>query len=447
MSSAVAVRDDLNVLVISQDDRELIRKTYAKELSEPEFNMLIAESQHRGLDIVKGEIRAIKFNGQLSIFPTVHGIRRIASRSGFLDGIEGPFWCGKDGKWLEFWNDEKTPPAAAKVIVHRKDRAKPTVGVAVWNERKQTYSKDGQARLMPTWAKMPALMLGKVAETDALKRSGLIGDEQVWIEEDDVVDGMEMHVVENRKDTANRRLHGAVASKGLGGHPAARALAAQVRPGITSLADPEVTASDMHAAADLAEHLDPAYVEGLIDGEYNLADGPEAPTDAEGHDCDRALWREVISTAIESDYGASAPQFMSQAKSEPWRFIDLIEFAPAQRYLSHYKTAAQNAGVSPDEIYRAMKLNAERRQIGDEVEKRQDPADVAVKTWDAFWKQLARRNLTAGDFESLVGCKPATFDSPQAALDAYREAEAEIPVSEQALPGFDEMRDPNRFTA
>ena len=416
MSSALATTGPGGALAVSHEDRDIIRKTYAKDLSDLEFQMLIAESEHRGLDVVKGELRAIKFNGQLAIFPTVHGITKLAGRTGMLDGIEGPFYCGKDGRWVEVWDDEKdAPPVAAKVIVHRRDRRFPTVRVAMWKERKQTYFKDGKEHLMPTWKKMPAHMLGKVAYTDALKASGLIGDEQVWIEEDDLVDGSTMRVVENRWDDGNRHLHGAVAKAGLGGHAEARALAAAVDPEVTSLrtAAPSV----LHTAAEIADNLDASYARDLIEGKAKLTDPPVAVV-ADPIDNERAIWRGEIESAY-PQFRAAANGFMDRAKAEPWRFADLIALSPAKVYHDRYTNAARVRGVAEPVIAAAARQYQDREQIALERLKSTPLAELKVGTWDELWRVLQLRGLDHAAFVDVLGRDTGTFASAQDALDAY----------------------------
>lgn len=421
MSTALATAAPNVALAVSHEDRDIIRKTYAKDLNEIEFQMLIAESEHRGLDVVKGELRAIKFNGQLAIFPTVHGITKLAGRTGMLDGIEGPVFCGKDGRWVEVW-DSDDPPVAAKVIVHRRDRRFPTVRVATWKERKQTYFKDNKEHLMPTWKKMPSHMLGKVAYTDALKASGLIGDEQVWIEEDEVVDGSTIRVVENRWDDGNRHLHGAVAKAGLGGHAEARALAAAVDPEITSLRNAPPSA--LHTAADIADNLDADYTRNLIEGKAHLTDPPVAVV-TNPISNERAIWRGEIEAALPWSK-ESAQQFMNQARAEPWRFEDLIALSPAPVYLEKFRTAAIVAKVDPAAIQRAERAYHDREQITTERMKSAPLAELTVATWNDLWQVLKVKGIEHASFVDVLGRNTDTFASAQDALTQYAERLASI---------------------
>lgn len=106
---------------------------------------------------------------------TVAGRRALAERTGQLVGIEGPEWTGpRDDRgnlnWQELWTSDgwENAPYAARVFVHRAGWVKPANGTAKWSEFRQTGS-DGQ--LLRMWRAMPAHMLGKVAESMALRRA------------------------------------------------------------------------------------------------------------------------------------------------------------------------------------------------------------------------------------------------------------------------------------
>jgi phage recombination protein Bet len=103
---------------------------------------------------------------------TVAGRRAIAERTGDLIGIQGPEWCGPRNArgelaWLEVWDDD-VPPYCARVFVHRRGWVSPANGTAKWSEFVVT-NRDG--RPAPLWARMPSHMLGKVAESLALRRA------------------------------------------------------------------------------------------------------------------------------------------------------------------------------------------------------------------------------------------------------------------------------------
>jgi phage recombination protein Bet len=98
---------------------------------------------------------------------TIDGFRLIAERTGKYAGQVGPFWCSSDGEWKDAWLEEQ-PPAAAKVGILRTDFKEPLYAIALFREYCQRR-KDGMPNAM--WAKMPALMLAKCSESNALRRA------------------------------------------------------------------------------------------------------------------------------------------------------------------------------------------------------------------------------------------------------------------------------------
>jgi hypothetical protein len=240
------------------DELSLIRTTYAKDLTDAEFGLLVADARHRGLSVVKREVVGIKFQGRMTPYVTLAGARTLAERSGRYAGGQGPYFCGPDGVWLEVWLDARTPPAAAKFIVHRHDQVYPSVGIATWGERNQPNS--------PTWKGMPSVMLGKVAEMDALRRARLIDDVPVFV--GDATD--EALVGPSAKAGAMRHLHGVGQARGLD-HGQLRTVVAAVRPGTASMAEEGVGAADLGAAAGLIDALDDAALAAIVATPEGLA--------------------------------------------------------------------------------------------------------------------------------------------------------------------------------
>jgi hypothetical protein len=261
-NSAIATQTGTIDLVpkTENDELSIVRQTYAKELTDQEFGVLVADARHRGLDVVNREVVGIKFQGRMTPFVTLAGARKLAEMSGKLAGSEGPYFCGKDGRWVEVWLDD-APPAAAKFIVHRHDSVKPIVGIATWKERAQLNSL--------TWKTMPSLMLGKVAEMDALRRARLIPDDILTTAE-----AQEEGVERAPKTGAMRHLHGVAREHGLN-HEDARTVVKAVRPGTQSMTDEDVTARDLSAAANLIDALDGEAVQEILDDETRLSEPAE----------------------------------------------------------------------------------------------------------------------------------------------------------------------------
>lgn len=199
----------MNELAVQFDSQqvELIKRQIAKGATNDELSMFLYQCKRTGLDPFSRQIYAIQrkekdkaTNGWITKMSTqvsIDGFRLIAERTGQYAGQLGPYWCGVSGEWVDVWLKSE-PPAAAKVAVLRKDFKEPLWGIALYSEYLQTYfdKETRQERPSGLWAKMPALMLAKCAESLALRKafpqelSGLYTTEEMQqADHVDVVEG------------------------------------------------------------------------------------------------------------------------------------------------------------------------------------------------------------------------------------------------------------------
>lgn len=164
-------QSDLERFTLTAERKELLRKTIANGLTVPEFDLFAEYVVRVQLDPFRRQIHPIKVDGKLTIHVGIDGLRLLAERSGEYEGQDGPLWCGTDGAWQEVWLDETTPPAAAKVVLHRTGR-RPMSGVARFAEYAQwTTNRQGVRVLRHMWQTFPSVMLAKCAEAVAIRRA------------------------------------------------------------------------------------------------------------------------------------------------------------------------------------------------------------------------------------------------------------------------------------
>ena len=164
---------------------EILRRDIAPNAPDEALEYFSKVCRRVGLDPWKDEITLVgRYDSRVKDTvwrPQIQiaGRRAIAERTGKLAGIEGPQWCGPrryddNGNrlpldWSEVWDDDDAYPYAARVLVYRHDWDRPANGTVKWSEFAQFTTVNGQTRLTAAWQKMRSHMLGKVAESLALR--------------------------------------------------------------------------------------------------------------------------------------------------------------------------------------------------------------------------------------------------------------------------------------
>ena len=163
--STLATRPQVASLDFTDEQRQMIRDTYANGANDREFSVLIEIAKKRRLDPMLRQIHFVqRWNTDLKRMVwapqvSIDGLRAIAQRTGLYDGQDEPIFEDRNGELY-----------VCKVRVYRRDwpSNRPAVGVAYWSEYVQT-TKDGSVTRM--WRQMPHVMLSKVAESIALRKA------------------------------------------------------------------------------------------------------------------------------------------------------------------------------------------------------------------------------------------------------------------------------------
>ena len=163
------------ITVYDQKKIDLIKRTICKDASDDELDLFIMQCRRTGLDPFARQIYSLErktkngdqFETTRQTMISIDGQRLVAERTGKYEGQAGPYWCGEDGVWHDVWLNQM-PPAAAKVGVFKKGFREPLWGVATYREYVQ-INRFKEPNAM--WAKFPATMTAKCAESMALRKA------------------------------------------------------------------------------------------------------------------------------------------------------------------------------------------------------------------------------------------------------------------------------------
>lgn len=134
--------------------RNLIKNMYAKDCSNDEFEVFLFTCKRLGLDPRAKQIYAIKLQGKMTFQIGIDGLRLVAERTGkYAPGRETLYAYDKDGKLF-------SATAYVKKLV-----------CDTWHEVPATAYMAEYSTGQATWKTKPHIMLGKCAESLALRKA------------------------------------------------------------------------------------------------------------------------------------------------------------------------------------------------------------------------------------------------------------------------------------
>jgi len=179
-----------------QDKIGLIKRTIAPDASDDELRLFLYQCQRTGLDPFARQIIFQKFKSKdgparMSIITSVDGYRLLADRTAKYAGSDD-YRFDEGITEYEHIQEKRGRPITATCTVYKiaKNQRVPFTATVRWEEY---YPGDGPRGFM--WNKMPYLMLGKCAESLALRKafpaelSGLYTAEEMEQANDDTAEG------------------------------------------------------------------------------------------------------------------------------------------------------------------------------------------------------------------------------------------------------------------
>lgn len=162
----------------TNEEKEVLRTQICKDANDSEIKLFLIICKDAGLNPMAKQIYCIKRAGKMTIQTSIDGFRSMAARTNELAGIDEPVYDSED----------QVHPNKATVTVYRLVNGQrfAFTASARWSEYRQENG--------PMWQRMPYLMLGKCAESLALRKafpqqlSGIYTKEEMAQAEGDGVD-------------------------------------------------------------------------------------------------------------------------------------------------------------------------------------------------------------------------------------------------------------------
>lgn len=168
MNNNIATVNTKKIGKFTPEQIELIKATVAKGATDDELQLFMAVANRSGLDVFTRQLFFIKrrtwnkdkkaYEEVGSIQTGIDGYRAIAARTGEHAGTDDAVIEEKDGV-----------PVKATVTVYRMIGGEPRAFTA--SARFSEYAQKYDDKLTGQWAKMPFLMISKVAEALALRKA------------------------------------------------------------------------------------------------------------------------------------------------------------------------------------------------------------------------------------------------------------------------------------
>lgn len=164
MSDTTAIQHVPAQIQLSDQDISLLTRLLpGLEKAKPdERNFFLAYCHRVGLDPFLRLIHPIIVQGRLQVQVGIDGWLALAERTGQFGGIDGPYYCGEDGNWTDFWLG-KQPPVGCRVGVYRRGFRQPVWAVVRYSEFCVSSN--------PNWRDRPCRMLEVRATCQAIRKA------------------------------------------------------------------------------------------------------------------------------------------------------------------------------------------------------------------------------------------------------------------------------------